>query len=187
MDKLSAVLAGVICLLIGLSAATACGTWGKNGQEAFPAELPVLSQEGIREEMELAEIAINDDAQVINGGGEDMWIRVQIELLDQDSREGGAMRTGAQVTQPDAEQLRKGAWQEEGGYYYYSLPVEPGEQTAPLPWPFDTDPSAGRADVGVRAEGIQVNWIKASAENGKQAFDLFERYLPVEAYKGSFV
>lgn len=188
MDKLSGVLVGAILLLIGFSAVTAYSVWGGSRQPVVPAELPVLSQEDIGEEAELACIAMNDEGRVINGSGEAMWIRAEIRQQGHNSAEKQGSGAIAAVEKPDAGQLEEGVWLwEKDGYYYYSQPVKPGEQTKPLLRPDALEKNHGETELCVWAEGVQINWVSQQAEDGQQAFEQFSPREPVENYKGSFV
>lgn len=189
MDKLSAVLISAICLLVCASTAVVYVTWFADGNEA----ITVSALEQIEEEMSLANIAMNDDAQVINGGCQDMWIRVKVEAPgDMSAEEAGYdLVSNTIVKKPKKADCEKGVWTlEEDGFYYYSCPVGPGEQSRSL---FSSvkanreNDKMGDSSVKAKAEAVQVNWISKKAENGKQAFSLFKMYQPLQEYRGKFV
>lgn len=188
MDKLSALLIGAVCFLICVSTAVVYTTWFKEPDAIAPAS----TVKEIQEEMELANIAMNTQAQVINGGSREMWVRVKVEISD---REGvikdqqGYARDYELVSdtisdKPTETELKKGVWvPEEDGYYYYSVPVSPGEQSKSLFESVKAKETGGGApessSVKVRAEGIQVNWVSEMAETGQEAYRFFSQYKPL--------
>ena len=195
MDKLSAVMIGAICALLCVSGAVVYCTWFSEEDEAAYTS----SLEQVEEEMALASIAMNDDAQVINGGGEDMWVRVKVESPEAENanrsmRSGGdgyELKSETIALNPSEEERKSGVWiQDADGYYYYSVPVSPGDQSKSLftsvVGPAEAE-NGGAASVKVQAEAVQVNWISKKAKNGKEAFSLFRAYQPLQDYKGTFV
>ena len=195
MDKLSAVMIGAICALLCISGAVVYGTWFSQEDEAAY----VSSIEQVEEEMALASIAMNDDAQVINGGGADMWVRAKVESPDPENANRNVNIVGKDyqlisdtiTADPSEAERKSGVWTlEEDGYYYYSIPVSPGEQSKSL-FTSVTGPVGanheGAASVKVQAEAVQVNWISKKAKSGKEAFSLFRAYQPLQEYKGKFV
>lgn len=189
MDKLNAVLLSAICFLLCVSAAVVYGVWFSHGKERLSAD--TLPQ--IQEEMELASIAMNDDAQVINGGSQNMWIRAKVDVAG-NGEETSWPELGYQLVsdtikaEPSASEAKKGVWiPEADGYYYYSLPVEPGERSRSLFESVCADTGAEGMNAGsvkVQAEAVQVNWVSQSASTGKEAFNLYKLYQPLQEYKG---
>ncbi|MCI8647554.1 MAG: hypothetical protein HFE76_12370 [Firmicutes bacterium] len=197
MDKKSAALISAICIMLCISTAVAYNTWFV-GKEHTAA----LGREQIEEEMSLASIAVNMDAQVINGGCQDMWVRAKIQPSDTDIKEAAQQEQllcelvsdniTAHATQED---IQAGVWiPAQDGYYYYSKPVPPGEQSKPLFQSVkgqaagpETNESQKERRIQVQAEGIQVNWIRKLAENGQEAFEQFCRQGALEEYRGIFV
>ncbi len=201
MDRLSVMLIGAICFLIFTSAAAIYTTWFRNED----AETLASSPEQIQEEMSLANIAMNTQAQVINGGGRDMWIRAEVQMPEESAALGKTqyqLVSDAIAENPGDAEKEKGVWElEEDGYYYYSVPVRPGEQSRSL---FQSvravkkqgGPSARAGNsrtnvpaesVKVRAEGIQVNWVSREAKTCQQAYRLFELYQPIWDDRAEFV
>lgn len=192
MDKLNAVLLSAICFLLCVSAAVVYGVWFSQGKERVPAD--TLPQ--IQEEMDLASIAMNEDAQVINGGSQNMWIRAKVNVAG-NSEETSWKELGYQLVsdtimaQPSAAEAKKGVWiPETDGYYYYSLPIEPGEHSRSLFESVRADTGAEGMNAGsvkVQAEAVQVNWVSKTAASGKEAFSLYKLYQPLREYKGQFL
>ncbi|MCQ4636977.1 hypothetical protein NE619_09560 [Anaerovorax odorimutans] len=195
MDKLSAVMIGAICALLCISGAVVYGTWFSEEDEATYASS--LAQ--VEEEMALAAIAMNDEAQVINGGGRDMWVRAKVDSPETEhanrnlngGRESYRLISDTIAVNPSEAELKSGVWtREEDGYYYYSLPVSPGEQSKSLftsvVGPAESE-ETGAASIKVYAEAVQVNWIRKKARDAKEAFQLFRAYQPLQEYKGKFV
>ena len=187
MDKLSAVMAGAICMVLSISAGIAYTAWGGGSQQFV---IPASWQNQIEEELDLAAIAMNDDAQIINGGSEDMWIRAKIQSSDREDLDTAHFRLISDTvrSEPDKDQKQNGVWiPGADDYYYYSQPVSPGEQSKPLFQSIE-DHDLDMKGLSIRAEGIQINWIDGSAETGQDAFARFdgqhERQQPVESYKG---
>lgn len=211
MDRLSGALIGAICFLMCLSAAVVYITWVRE-----EPGLPASSMEEIEEEMSLAAIAMNTQSQVINGGGRDMWIRAEIQMPEAGNASaetaGGAscrLVSDTIAENPGPREREQGVWvPAEDGYYYYSIPVHPGEQSRPLFQSIETSgavktrgeneasgiarrgaqkgPSPARS-VKVRAEGIQVNWVSGAAKTCQEAYRLFELYRPVWDDGAAFV
>lgn len=78
MNKVSVLLIGGICILLGV-ASVAVG--GVMKQEKLRQESePLTAAAEVQQEMALSNIAMNDDAQVINGGSRDMWVRAKVEI-----------------------------------------------------------------------------------------------------------
>lgn len=197
MDKKSAALIGAICIMLCVSAAVAYSTWFAGKEHTA-----VSGREQIEEEMRLATIAMNMDAQVINGGCQDMWIRAKIQPSEADIRQAQQQEAEAFqlisdsiAAQATKEELQEGVWiPAQDGYYYYSKPVPPGEQSKPL---FQSvqgqaglpGESGAREErrIRVQAEGIQVNWIRELAESGQEAFAQFKSQGAPEEYRGIFV
>lgn len=195
MDKLSAVMIGAICALLCISGAVVYGTWFSEEDEATYASS--LAQ--VEEEMALAAIAMNDEAQVINGGGRDMWVRAKVDSPETEhanrnlngGRESYRLISDTIAVNPSEAELKSGVWtREEDGYYYYSLPVSPGEQSKSLftsvVGPAESE-KTGAASIKVYAEAVQVNWIRKKARDAKEAFQLFRAYQPLQEYQGKFV
>lgn len=192
MDKLNAVLLSAICFLLCVSAAVVYKVWISPGTERFSAE--TLPQ--IEEEVDLASIAMNEDAQVINGGSENMWIRAKINVAGS-SEETSWPEQGYQLVSdtikeaPSAAETKKGVWiPESDGYYYYSQPVKPGEHSRSLFESIQADTGAEGMNAGsvkVQAEAVQVNWLSRAAATGKEAFSLYKLYQPMEGYQGTFL
>lgn len=192
MDRLSAAMLSTICLLLCISAAVVCRTWIWQEKDMVSA----ASITEIEEEMELASIAMNDQAQVINGGGRDMWVRVKIQNPEEyqdiaENRENWALISDTIKNNPDSRQEKAGVWvPDPDGYYYYSIPIPPGELSHPL---FQSVCAAEGTEnhevesVKAQAEGVQVNWTITPAEDAKEAFDAFCMYQPLAHYKGNFV
>lgn len=189
MDKLSAVLISAICLLVCVSTAVVYVTWFADGDEA----VTVSALEQIEEEMTLSNIAMNDDAQVINGGCQDMWMRVKVEDPEGETAEeaGYELVSDTIATNPDKADREEGVWTlESDGYYYYSCPVGPGEQSKSLFQSVKAQKEKNEladSSVKAKAEAVQVNWISKKVETGKQAFSLFKMYQPIQEFKGKFV
>ncbi len=178
MDKLSGVLIGAICLVLSICGAVVYGAWFSEQEDT----VAVSSWKQIQEEVDLASIAMNDEAQVINGGSQDMWMRVKIQ-------DAGYHLVSDTIAESATEaQLRMGVWTlEDDGYYYYSLPVRPGEQSKSLFQMITGTDGAKDSNVRVQAEAIQINWISEMAENGKEAFQSFQLEQPLQSCKGKFV
>lgn len=206
MDKKSIGLISAICLMLCISTVVLYQTWFAEKEQ--PAAN--VSQQ-VAEEMALGCIAMNQEARVINGGCEDMWIRAKVgqagETVQTAGGEAGASKTRCRLVSetitadPTEEEKQAGVWvPAQDGYYYYSKPVPPGEQSEPL---FQS--VAGQAgdeeytgDVGTRgapgqntrikvqAEAVQVNWISQPAENGPDAFRHFS-LQSLETEKGTIV
>lgn len=181
-----------ICMLMCISGAVVYTTWLSGDEETVYAES--LAQ--IEEEMALASIAMNDDAQVINGGSQDMWVRAKVEF----PKGGQATETGKEnyrlvsdtiVEDPSEKERKSGIWTyEEDGFFYYSLTVSPGEQSKALFLSVvgtGDDGVLSGSSVKVQAEGVQTNWISKKARSGKEAFRLFQMFQPLQEYKGKFV
>lgn len=211
MDRLSGVLISAICFLMCFSAAIVYTTWFREGPG-----LSASSVAEIEEEMSLTAIAMNTQKQVINGGGKDMWIRVEIQMPDVGAASAGGVSeercelvSDTIVENPSPQERKRGVWvPEDDGYYYYSIPVHPGEQSRPLFHSVrisagDLGETAAVKDVEalqnrknekdrtksvrVRAEGIQVNWISGDAGSCQEAYRLFELYRPVWKERAEFV
>lgn len=202
MDKKSIGFISAICLMLCISAAVVYQTWFAEKKQ--PAA-DVSRQ--IAEEMALSCIAMNQEARVINGGCEDMWIRAKV------GQAGGTAEAakGANVwcrlvsetiaEDPTEEEKQAGVWvPARDGYYYYSKLVSPGEQSEPLFQSIagqaedgESVSSAGaremsgqNARVRVQAEAVQVNWLSQPAENGPDAFRHFS-LQSLETEKGTVV
>lgn len=189
MDKLRAAIAGAVCMALSISAGVAYTAWG-GGSERFT--LPVSSENHI-EEISLTNIAMNDDSQVINGGGQDMWIRAKIQSSERKDLDDVHLRLVSDTvkSEPDEDLRNAGVWiPGEDGYFYYSLPVSPGEQSKPLFQSIE-ETDGDTEGFRVRAEGIQINWVEDPPENGQDAFAQFDRQYeserPVDSYKGIFI
>ena len=190
MDKLSAVIAGAVCMVLSIGAGAAYTVWG-GGSEQFA--VPASSEDYIEEEIGLTHIAMNDDSQIINGGGQDMWVRAKIQSSDRKDLDAACFHLISDTvkSEPDADQRKAGIWiPDEDGYFYYSLPVSPGEQSKPLFQSIEeTDCDA--EGFCIRAEGVQINWTEDPSENGQAAFEQFDRQYksehPVDSYKGIFI
>lgn len=206
MDKKSIGLISAICLMLCISAAVLYQTWFAEKEQ--PAA--DVSQQ-IAEEMALSCIAMNQEARVINGGCEDMWIRAKV---GQAGRNVGTAKAGAEegkvrcrlvsetiAEDPTEEEKQAGVWvPAQDGYYYYSKPVSPGEQSEPLfqsiagqTEDVESVGSAGtremsgqNARIRVQAEAVQVNWLSQPAENGPDAFRHFS-LQSLETEKGTVV
>ena len=115
MDRLSVMLIGAICFLIFTSAAVIYTTWFRNED----AETLASSPEQIQEEMSLANIAMNTQAQVINGGGRDMWIRAEVQMPEESAALGKTqyqLVSDAIAENPGDAEKEKGVWElEEDG------------------------------------------------------------------------
>ena len=111
-----------------------------------------------------------------------MWMRVKIQ-------DAGYHLVSDTIAESATEaQLRMGVWTlEDDGYYYYSLPVRPGEQSKSLFQMITGTDGAKDSNVRVQAEAIQINWISEMAENGKEAFQSFQLEQPLQSCKGKFV
>lgn len=204
MDKKSAALICAICAMLCISTAVVYTTWF--AEKGYAA---AVSREQIEEEMELAQIAMNMDAQVINGGCQDMWVRAKVRQVnaktDSDKNTNSNQESERNIDEWVSETIAKdaaekekkeGVWiLEQDGYYYYSKPIPPGEQSKPL---FQTEEGQAQASdfpewigenghIRVQAEGVQINWTGKKAQNGKEAFELFRLQKPLEEYKGTFV
>lgn len=192
MDKLNVALMSAICFLLCVSAAVVHGVWFSKEAEDFSVSTPPQ----IEEERNQASIAMNEEAQVINGGSENMWVRVRVDgagsKADANWPERGCqLVSDTIIDHPSAAEAREGIWTRDAdGYYYYSLPVPPGERSKPL---FESvRASAGakglKADsVKVQAEAVQVNWISKTATSGKEAFSLYQLYQPLQEQKGQLL
>ena len=188
MDKLSAVLISAICLMLCVSAAVVYSTWFADDDKAVYAA--TLKQ--VEEEMLLADIAMNNDAQVINGGGQDMWIRAKVEMPDEgtvSSDNGINVKSYELVSDSISEHplqgdIKKGVWvPDHDGYYYYSQPVRPGEQSRSLfQWVYTREKSGALdgSSIKVQAEAIQVNWISKKVKTCREAFRIFGMFQPLE-------
>lgn len=204
MDRKSAALISAICIMLGISAAVAYDTWfAEEGHAAAGRVQQVQMEAQIQEEMELASIAVGTDARVINGGCRDMWIRASVRQAgDAEGAEGSSASEADWELISDSiaghateEDMQEGVWiPDSDGYYYYSKPVPPGEQSKPLFREVKGRGASSPADlsgaedrVRVQAEGIQVNWIGETAESGKEAFERFCLRRPLEEYRGTFV
>lgn len=193
MDKKSFGLISAICLMLCISAAVLYQTWFAEKEQ--PAA--DVSQQ-IAEEMALGCIAMNQEARVINGGCEDMWIRVKVGQADRNVETTGTEAEKPQVRcrlvsetitpDPTEEERQAGVWiPAQDGYYYYSKPVSPGEQSEPLFQSVagqtgngDHTGAAGaegtsgqNSRIKVQAEAVQINWLSQPAENGLEAFRHF--------------
>lgn len=192
MDKLNAVLLSAICFLLCVSAAVVYKVWFSHGGESFSAD--TLPQ--IQEEIDLANIAMNEDAQVINGGSQNMWIRAKVNVAGHGEGTswpelGCQLVSDTIMADPSEAEAKKGVWvPEPDGYYYYSLPVKPGEHSRSLFESIRTDTGADGMNAGsvkVQAEAVQVNWVSKAASSGKEAFSLYKLYQPLQEYKGQFL
>lgn len=187
MDRLNVLLIGAICFLICVSTAVVYTTWFQPEETIAPAS----TVKEIEKEMELANIAMNRQAQVINGGSREMWIRARIQISDGSgvvkSREGYArdyeLVSDTISDKPTKEELKRGVWvPEKDGYYYYSIPVNPGEQSKSLFESVRAKKDSGlpqSSSVKVQAEGIQVNWVSEIAKTGQEAYRFFSIYKPL--------
>ncbi len=193
MDKLNAALLSAICFLLCVSAAVVYSVWFSKGTEDF--SVSTLAQ--IEEERNLATITMNEEAQVINGGNENMWIRARVEAPGSDEGANWPDEMGCELVSntikdnPSAAEARKGIWiPDADGYYYYSLAIPPGECSRPLFESVQADAGAESVKAGsvkVQAEAIQVNWISKTAMTGKEAFGLYQLYQPLKGYKGQLL
>lgn len=180
MDKLSVLLISGICFLTGVSAYVIYGTWFSNDRSVEAVQ--AVNATTIEEEMALSNIAMNDDVQVINGGGHDMWVRVLVEIPIVNGKAAFEMVSDTIVKKPKG---KEGVWyQGKDGYYYYSSTVRPGEQSNSLfqrlkPLLKDKQIMPDSDSVRVEAEAVQVNWVYNKAQTGPEAFKLFNTYDPI--------
>lgn len=184
MDKLSAALAAAIGFLVCVNIAVVYTVWFSSEEEQISA----ASVKQIEEEMAFANIAMNDKSQVINGGSRDMWIRAAVRTPEEKPSELCSLISDTIAEKATPDQLKQGVWvPDRDGYYYYSLPVRPGEQSKRLFTSVTASGERPEGSVRVQAEGVQVNWTGKMAESAKEAFALFRLYQPLQNYKGKFV
>lgn len=191
MDGKSAALISAICVMLCISTSVVYVTWfAEKGHTAASVEMQ------IQEEMALAQIAMNQDSQVINGGCQDMWIRAKIcrggaeqEYAEAAKKENRGTDVSCRliseniVNEATEAEKNAGVWiSGEDGYYYYSKPVPPGGQSNPL---FQS--VRGQVGVRVEAEAVQVNWIGQDIQDGKEAFRQFSLHRLQKEYSGAIV
>ncbi|MEG0830685.1 MAG: hypothetical protein RSD88_06830 [Anaerovoracaceae bacterium] len=184
MDKLNVLLTSGICLLVCVATIVVYTTWFS--EDVIEEKIQTVNTSALAEEQRLSNIAINYDTQVINGGSDEMWIRVKVEMPGAKSQSGISLISGNIMEKPTEKQKEKGVWSAGGdGYYYYSKTVNPGEQSNCL---FKKDKSEVPEKKSVplvdslrlEAEAVQVNWIYDYVKTGKEAFDLFIAGNPLE-------
>lgn len=187
MNRKSILLICGIVILLGISAVTVYSTWLKPGTEKEPLEIAQVAQTAsMQEEIMLGNIAMNGQAQVINGGSNDMWIRARVEMPEIYGQEAFTLISSCITEQPE---VQKGVWYlAKDGYYYYGEPVKPGEQSNPLfdkvePLLEDHSLMPDESTVRVIAEGVQINWIQQRPENGQAAFGLFRQCSPKQDFR----
>ena len=152
-DKVSAVLAAAIALLVAVNCVVIYRVW--------------LSGTEIADEMEKTELVFNDDTSVTNTFGRELWIRAKI-ILDED-------RKGDQEIVSRA--VEEGIWKEKGdGWYYYSIPLKSGERTAPLIDRLEESrEGSGAADFRIQAEAVDEAWLEETPDSCEEAFLIFMR------------
>ena len=149
MDRLSVLLVSAICGVVCICSGVVYAAWIDEGE---PQQYEKVEE--VRVEEETAVIAMNDNAQVINGGGADMWVRAKVK---------GTLTEGKRKIGLKTDQER-GDWHlKQDGYYYYSTPVRPGEQSEPLFTDADNKSQGKEKRISIQAEAIQINWISQKA------------------------
>lgn len=191
MDKLGKVLIGVVCIVVFINTVILYGLYKESSQKTSPVDTG-LSKE-IEKEMRLANIAVNQTMQVINGSGEDMWVRAQIEIPEINGKKVYRLESENIYARPTSADIQRGVWVlKEDGYYYYSKTIPPGEQSVSI---FKEIKQVIKTEgllpedeiVHVRAQAIQTDWVSGETRNAKEAFDLFGVYRPLEEYVGKIL
>lgn len=93
---------------------------------------------------------------VENTGASDAWVRIKVDktiiLADGDKGKPEVMKLD----------IKDAFWTEQDGYYYYNVPLAPGETTPPLFTTVTFDPKMGNeyqgstAHIDVKADAVQV-------------------------------
>lgn len=188
MDKLGKALLGVVCSLVFLNTIIVYNLF------VGPAEERSVMNAGLSdkviEEMKLANIAVNQNMQVINGSGEDMWIRVLVEIPEINGEKAYQLESDHIHKEPTQLEKEEGAWVlNQDGFYYYSRTIPPGEQTTSV---FKSIKQVIKTKgiipdnevVHIRAQAIQTGWVSEDVRDAAEAFEMFGVYHPLEEYVG---
>lgn len=129
--------------------------WADEGRQ-----MPFEDLTGIMPGMTVTKIA-----EIRNTGASEAWVRVKVETGITLSGEG------TPDTSPVELNLNTADWTEQGGYYYYTQALKPGEVTAPVFTAVTFKPDMGNeyqnatATVDVFAQAVQT------ANNGATVLD----------------